>query len=257
MIHTPPVLDYGCSFIQSTGFGTRNSPRFWVESWTRIARPARPADSGFNESAELYYQCGACKSERTFVQNGILTDDNHDFTPVFGTRNTVVFRRKCDDHGEYRTVTPANIPWDREPRIVPAGKARLLEGPDDVHDAVLAGLPIVARVELRDPGTGKHALVECPVKTMNIDTELGGWQVDTGPVAWPDLTRIDGCFADTLRLAYVVFNTDDYVEAVVEALTDVGSPERPARVYHYSALETHESRNSLYAVCRPAARGRG
>ena len=50
-------LDYGLSFINTVGNG--NAPRFWVESRCRIVDNT---DGSFSD----YYQCGSCKSERTF-----------------------------------------------------------------------------------------------------------------------------------------------------------------------------------------------
>ena len=236
------ILDYGRSFIQSTGEGTRNSPRFWVESCTRIVDETTGA-------TEDFHQCGACKAETIFVDTGIFSSDNHDFTPIFGPEYNLIFRRKAYLNAGYRTVTPAGDPWVLETRTRQAASPRLLETDAAVIEATYANLPIVVQVEIANETLGLRGIVECPVKTMNIDAAQGRFQVDTGPVVWPDLSLRHDRLVDSLSLAFIVFNASAYVETVTEVPTELGIEGAGAtRVHHFSEIQSHESTNRVYCV---------
>ena len=101
----------------------------------------------------------------------------------------------------------------------PALRSQGLRGPPSDYAAVVkatkAGHQLVARTELRDedgaaavlgapapprpqlccaPRTMQasvrvRGVCRYPVKTMNLETSTEVWQTDTGPVAFPDLTR--------------------------------------------------------------------
>ena len=74
--------------------------------------------------------------------------------------------------------------------------------------------------------------MEYPVKTMNTNRANDIYQVDTGPVAFPDLSQRHVRHIDTLSLAFVVFNAPHFADFVLEAPTRVGDEQ----VYHYSKL---------------------
>src|SRR5262245_17446697 len=78
-------LDYGRSFVCHSG--PFNAVRFWVESRTTIVDD----QSG---SVSHFYQCGSCKSERTFAEQDLFYENNYDFLPIIGSNRTLMFRRK-------------------------------------------------------------------------------------------------------------------------------------------------------------------
>lgn len=231
------ILDYGLSFINSTA--KFNRVRFWVESRTRIVDER-------NSEAEEFYQCASCKSENTFVPQGLFKKDNYDFLPIFGPRQTLIFRRKAWLNDDYRTTYPVGEPWGlpildlRE-----AARAHLLEGNEAVRQATFQALPVVAQTEIWNDETGLRAIVEYPVKTINIHVEKNLYQVDTGPLALPDLSRRWERFIDSLSLAFVAFNASHFVDVVIETATPLSSGER---AYHYSELKSLPATNRLYCI---------
>ena len=70
------------------------------------------------------------------------------------------------------------------------------------------------------------------------------YQVDTGPVAFPDLSQRHARHVDALSLAFVVFNAPHFADFVLEAPTRVGGEQ----VYHYSKIVSLAAVNRLYAV---------
>ena len=81
---------------------------------------------------------------------------------------------------------------------------------------------------MSDEKTGLRAVIECPTKTMNIEPKRRLYQVDTGPVAYPDLSKLYDPPIDCLRLAFVAFNADCFVQMRIKRFAD-----------GFDALHTH------------------
>ena len=234
-----PSLDYGRSFINTKA--VRNSPRFWVESRCRIVDPSA------GKTVE-YYQCGSCKSEHTFAEKDLFQEDNYDFLPIFSQHESVIFRRHSRYTERYREVMPAEKPWGGTILGLRTCKGRVLKTPQEVFEAMSAGQLLVGQTKLRDEKTGRTAVLEYPIKTINWHRDREIWQVDTGPVLLPDLSVSAERWSRNLQLAYVAFRTPDWADFVVEQPTPIleGEEER-AKVYHYSGIIHMKTRNVLIA----------
>ena len=237
------VIDYGASFVH--GSIPENRVRFWVESRTRIIDEKRG-------TTEDYFQCGACKSEETFAEKGLFRKDNYDFLPIFGPIDGVVFRRFArgtPDSG-YRQIAPAGSWWgELVYRIKPAQPLQVLDNNEKIRRATHAGLPLVVQTEIWDERTTMRAIIEYPVKTMNIHDERNMYQVDTGPVAFPDLsTRYDRA-VESISLAYVAINAPHFADFVRETRTPIAEADKTlCEVYHYSDVKSLPAKNTLFCV---------
>lgn len=242
-----PCLDYGRSFLNTKGGDpSMNTPRFWVESRCLI-RDTRSGDS------VVYYQTGSCKSEDTFASENLFRTDgskNYDFLPVFSKRDHLVFRRAARRSvpgawPEYRTVrNDALSGWGGMVPRLRHFTGRALETPDQVFQAMDAGALMIGQTHLWDDATGREAVIEYPIKTINWRHSDGAWQVDTGPILLPDLGVPLEQAAQKMVLAYIAFNTSQWADFVVEQPLPVGSEE----VYHYSGLVHKTTRNVLLAL---------
>jgi hypothetical protein len=232
-------LDYGRSF--AIGNGPENEVRFWVESRTRIIDER----SGTHED---YIQCASCKSENTFAERDLFHTDNYDFLPIFGPEWGVVFRRKAYLNDAYRETRPASEWWNGQQYHLIEGPARELPSQAEILEATYRHAPLVSQTEVADAGTGLRAIIECPVKTMNTCREAGIYQVDTGPVAFPDLSTRPERSADALRLAFLAFNVSTFVDVVVEVPTRIDEAGPTTEVFHYSELISLPATNRLYAI---------
>ena len=243
-----PCLDYGRSFLNTKGGPdpAANAPRFWVESRCFITDP----ETG--ESVE-YFQAGSCKSEQTFARRDLFGTDgqkNYDFLPIFSDRERLVFRRRAQLQPDgkwplYREIAPgADRAWGGIEPALRKFPGRVLETPDQIFQAMKAGQLIVGQTEMRDEKTGRTAVIEYPVKTINWRRSDKMWQVDTGPVLLPDLRVSSEHTAQKIVLAYIAFNTFDWADFVVEQPTPVAGEQ----VYHYSGLVHRLARNVLLAL---------
>lgn len=235
-------LDYSLSFLCNTA--EFNAVRFWVESRTRIIDEKKG-------SWTEYYQCGSCKSENTFAERNLFMEDNYDFLPIWGGGRWLIFRRPAGLSDRYRTVYPPEKLWG-EPlvKLREAPMAAVLETWEAIRDATASGTPLVAQTEIADAKTRLRAVLEYPVKTMNVSLEKRLYQVDTGPVAFPDLSKRYDPPIESLRLAFVAFNAADFADFVVEQETPVSASEPAAsfRTYHYSKPFSVSAKNRLFGV---------
>jgi len=235
-------LDYGRSFICHPP-ESENAVRFWVESRTTIV------DEDGGKSTD-YYQCGSCKSEDTFAPKDLFLEDNYDFLPIYGDGDLLVFRRRAYLNDNYREITGYKTAWGKPIlKLVDAEPTVVLDTPQKVLEATLSAVPIVARTEIRNSKSRLRAVMEYPVKTMNTNVQRGIYQVDTGPVAFPDLERVYESQIDCLSLAFVAFNRADSADFVIEQPTPVMEQGKEiTRVYHYSARVTLKATNTLLSA---------
>jgi len=238
---TVECLDYGRSFICNTK--TANAVRFWVESRTIL----------YDDKAKtklVIYQCGSCKSENTFGKKDLLLQDNYDFMPIYGGDDLLIFRRHVDARDRYRQLTKVADIWGKpNMRLNYAKTVKELNTFEEIRKVTATDTPLVAQTEIKNEKTGLRCVMEYPVKTMNISIDSSIWQVDTGPVAFPDLTKRFERQVDSVRLAYAVFNAPHFCDFVIEQATPVLRNEKEVcKVNHYSNPVSFPAKNRVLSV---------
>ncbi|MCH7728792.1 MAG: exo-alpha-sialidase [Planctomycetes bacterium] len=242
-----PCLDYGRSFINTKA--NWNSPRFWVESRCRVI------DKKANKSVE-YLQCGLCKAERTFKYRQLFAKDNYDFLPVFSEEEGIIFRRHVRVGAPYRDIRPIDKWWGGTQRKLRFVRGRVLRTPEEIFAAMQAGKQIVGQTELRDDATGRVAVIEYPVKTINFERDRKDWQVDTGPVILPDLSAPPERWSEKFQLAHIAFRTPYWADFIIDQPTPVQTDQENKKpnggagpkTYHYSGHVHKATRNVLLAL---------
>ena len=237
-------LDYGRSFL--IGTAPMNEVRFWLESRTRIIDEKTGA-------IEDYYQCASCKSEDTFAEGDLFLADNYDFLPVFGPEYGLIYRRKAWLNEGYKSVVKTDAMWDGPLyHLVEGDVCTLLETTDAVLGATRCYVPLVAQTELWHTDTALRAIIEYPVKTMNTIRSGPDYQVDTGPVLFPDLSMACERHVDRMALAFAAFNAAHFADFVLEVPTSAvesgAASASKVQVHHYAKRLTLEAKNRLYAV---------
>jgi hypothetical protein len=245
IMETMQPLDYGRSFICNTA--AFNAVRFWVESRTRVV------DEKAGKWTD-YYQCASCKSENTFAEQDLFHEDNYDFLPILGEDRWLVFRRTVALSERYRSVYRLHELWGQPTRALrKAADATVLDTWEQIRVATAGAVPLVTQTEIASPETGLRAIIECPTKTMNVSLDKGLYQVDTGPVGFPDLTKRHDPEIDCLSLAFLAFNAPDFADFVVEQPTRVSADGvETCEVYHYSSPFSMPARNRVFALGRSA-----
>ena len=104
-----------------------------------------------------------------------------------------------------------------------------LEGNQSVVDATLENRALVSRTELEDEASGVRAVLEYPVKTMNVLRSPVRFQIDTGPIIVPDFASEAELAVARLDLAHVVYNLFDRGELILRKPVAVGGGRRRDR----------------------------
>ncbi len=234
-------LDYGRTFL--IGKAPANEVRFWAESRTRII----DEEAGTHED---YVQCAACKSEDTFAESDLFYEDNYDFIPVFGPEWGIIFRRHVWLDTGYKTCQPVLQMWEGQRyHLVEASEFDELVTNEVVREAAYAFQPIVAQTEIWNQKTKLRAIIEYPVKTLNTHRERNLFQVDTGPIAYPDISKHCDRHVDRISLAFVAFNVPHFADFVCEVPTPIMKDGKEiCRVHHYSERVSVAAKNTIYCL---------
>ena len=235
-------LDYGRSFV--LGNASFNHVRFVPEARTRVVMP--------DGSHEDYIHCAACKSEDTFAEKDLFSKDNYDFTPIFGPKVGIIFRRKSWLNPNYKSIVPSEKLWEGQIyRLVEAASHREFASTAQIIDATLDWKPIVTHTELAGKD-GRKVIIECPVKTLNTNREKDAYQTDTGPIAWLDPDGDWQSPADGIALAFVAFNAPHFADFVIERPAPALSPDEAKadtpRTYHFSEHRSMAAVNRVFAL---------
>ena len=113
-----------------------------------------------------------------------------------------------------------------------------------VVDATLENRPLVSRTELSDEASGVRAMLEYPVKTMNVLKSPARYQVDTGPIIVPDFASTADLAIARFDLAHVVYNLLDRGELILRKPIAVGEGASRTSVTDYSHRIEYTGRNS-------------
>ena len=134
-------------------------------------------------------------------------------------------------------------------KLIEAVTATELQTWEQIRDATAAAIPIVTQTAFANADTGLRAIIECPTKTINISIEKHLYQVDTGPVAFPDLSKRFEPPIACLNLAFIAFSAPDFADFVVEQPTPVvENGQEKCKIYHYSNPISLAARNRLLAL---------
>ncbi|MBB28417.1 MAG: hypothetical protein CME25_05890 [Gemmatimonadetes bacterium] len=237
------VCDFSRSFLTFVTQGRGNNARLQVESVTRLK------DKTASKS-QTYYFFASCKSEDTFAKENLFYEENYDFCGVFSEEEYILFRTMSTHTSRFREQGRWRDRFEDVKRHIVDVEGCYLERAADVVQSSLANVPMVGQVELTSSDGAYEAQLEFPIKTINANDIDGMYQVDTGPLAFPDFgVDVDNEF-ERLSPAYVAYNTSDFADFVIQEVTQVGdSGEDSLCVTHYSRLE------SLKAVTRVVAIG--
>jgi hypothetical protein len=237
------IIDYARSFVAFVL--PSNTARLQLEARCLLTLPGQDPTE--------YLMFASCKSEDCYVATGLFRDgrDNYDFSGIFGGTRYRLERIHADasaesfDAGDTIPRFEALLRHVHEPKSV-----RPLLDKSAVIEATLANEVIIARNDLTDERTGIRAVVEYPVKTMNVQREQGVFQVDTGPVPLYNFAGDDPDPMAHFLWSYVAFNEFTgafFISQVPTPLFKDGV--EVARTSHYSQNSAYlQSVNTLFAI---------
>ena len=207
--------------------------------------------------AGSFYLGKACIGEHMYMEGGIAQEPTSEVCVVF-TEGQTMLVKKFADHGrdvvqisrlgEKTRLFDGRYAYGTDLQIqLSTAPARPLDTADEIIEATLASERLVGRTTLEGEDGRWRAVVEFPVVYMNVHPPDRRFQVDVGPVLYPDYSRTADSLIARLELAYILYNELDRVEFAVRVPTRVEA-DREAESLHYARVDRMPARNELFAL---------
>jgi len=235
------TIDFSRSFVTFVTPGRGNNARIQVECNCQLSDP-----SG---ATTQFLLVASCKSENTYAPDDLFMQPNYDFCCIFSDHDYQIIRTfPIVGPGGKETGVSAER-FDEVKIHLTTVEAEACEDNATIVAATLANRPLIGRTELCDERTGRRAVLEYPIKTMNVNDLQTIFQVDTGPVLYPDLAATAESPISCFELAYVAYSRFDRAEFILQLPTSAPEDGPPALVVpHYSAVRKQPARNTLWAL---------
>ena len=214
----------------------------------RIQVEARCELSDQNTGAtENYYLVASCKGEDTYGAGRLFLVPSYDFCMIYSSQDFMIIRTHSNAERDNTTVGDNQGHFLDVNFHIAMVKAEELGNNEDIVQATLAPRILNGRTEIAD-ATGRYrALLEFPIKTMNVNDQRHIYQVDTGPILLPDFTSEKERRVERFQLAFVAYSKPEEVYFVIQEPTSIteGSPDK---VSFYSRVTRAEGKNAVVAL---------
>lgn len=165
-------------------------------------------------SSQDYYLIAPCRGERMYLTTQLSQEPGYEFGGIFSRDGFALLRTRAlaTENGRELGSAPGRL--DKvDLSIRTYASAHQAKGEGEVVEATLSNVPLVGRTEL-SLGSNLRAVLQYPVKTMNIARNPARFQVDTGPLLWAGRGLHGDRALEELQVAHVLYNTFDRAEFV-------------------------------------------
>jgi hypothetical protein len=193
------------------------------------------------------YLIAPCRTEWMYRETELIQIPSGEYRVIFSQDRQIQVGKHIEETTP-RTGSISTSAFNTLEFAVRSVPAVALESDQAVVDATQRLVPIVATIEIANAERKLRALLEFPIRTMNIHPERVRFQVDNGPLIFPDFTLEPEHLIDHCKLAHTVYNTFDYAEFICKQPTPlVKDGKEVATVFHYSDVHRLQVTNRLYA----------
>jgi hypothetical protein len=199
-----------------------------------------------DQTSEEFVLICPCQGEHMYppAKRGYIQDPPFNFSGVFSKTHNHLIRTLADadvnrDTVEKHTDRFTTLKID----VAVFKKAVELTEDKAIVEATLRNLPLIGRTELQSEDGQFRAIMEYPVTTMNVEPEKNIWQVDTGPVLFPDFNRKAGQLVEQLIPAFTVYDSRTYAEFTLRSIVKLPAG---GSVHHYGDIRRLNVKNRLY-----------
>ena len=248
------AIDFSNSYHTFFGAGGGNNSRHLIEAACTVYDET-------SDWSETYYLVAWCRGERMYLDADLFQMPNYEFGGIWSAGEHVLIRRHWASDPDYHA--DGRLDGTSSPRLTQFGKnrdrfkdvhldicrfpeTRKLSDYAEIAERTLANVPLVARTELRHEGGGLRAVLEYPLKTMNVLVDPPRFQVDTGPLIVPDFGSTAERAIERFNLAYVAYNAFDRAEFILRKPRAIGEGGgRTCWVTDYSVVQVLSARNEI------------
>lgn len=241
------VLDYSRSFMTFFASSRQGS---------NIARIQLDAictvDSwGVGGGPETFHLIAPCRSEAMYQDGQLFQIPNYEFCGIFTHDRVSLVRTHWTSDREQTDIHAITDRFDRVALDYTELPAERLDSVTDIVDATLANRLLVARTRIKDEATGATALLEYPIKTMNVTRNPDRFQVDTGPIIVPLFESTASDPMERFAVAHAVYWQEDRVEFILRKPHVVGEKDGQAvAVTDYTELRFSAAEQEIWGELR-------
>ena len=254
----PEITDYGNSYITWTGrFNTDDKRQPGHMPWDNTVRILLDSRCWItHESGETreYNLISPCRTEWMYRDDVLWQQPNYEFAGICSATEWMAGHIRAGEPnefgGDWRVSHPiADRFRDFRTVVRHHRDVEALVDDEQVVATTLGADPIVARTEVWSTDEKTRAVIEYPIKTMNVQRERQRMQVDTGPLIYPDLDAAADSEIEKLHFAFVCFNTDAVAEFVLRGPTPVMRDGEQVGTYiDYSQVRRVPIENTFYVA---------
>ena len=247
------VIDYRSSFtinITADEEGDNNTCR------TQLLAKCALTNDESGQSGE-YFLGKDCIGEYMYKERGIAQEQTANVGVIFGEKESSLFKKfanhesdviQTGEQGVKKKTFAGTIAYSKELKFkLKEAEGRPLKTSEEIIRATLECEPMVGRTMLNDEEGSWHADLEYPLYYMNVHPPEGRFQVDLGPILYPDFDVKGESPIECLKLAYVMYNQLDAVEFAIRVPTPVVEGQS-AETLHYSKVIKVAAQSELFSL---------
>jgi hypothetical protein len=238
------ALDFSRSFVTffTTPAQGGNIARIQIDATCRV--DGWGSDGGAGE----FHLIAPCRSEHMYLDGQLFQMPNYEFCGIFASDELVLLRTHWTSDRESPEYAKPQERFERIAIDLDHLQFENLDSDAEVVQATLDNRRLVAHTELTDPATGARAVIDYPIKTMNVRKFPASFQVDTGPLLVPRWDASDQPGPLRFDVAHVVYWQRDRAEFVLRRPHTVGEGSGgPIEVTDYAELRFESATNSILA----------
>lgn len=221
----------------------RNDVRILIDARCTITTDA-------TGESEEFYLIAPCRSEWMYRETELIQNPSSEYRVIFSNDRQLSVGRRMHESEPRSGLSSPTARFDYVTFKISENGAELLADEAAVVEESQNGIrPIIAKTEIVNTERGLRALLEYPVRTMNYNTDHTRFQVDTGPLIFPDFNLHTEHMIESLKLAHAVYNKCDYVEFVCKQPTPLEvDGQVVATAFHYSDFHDLNATTTFYAA---------
>jgi hypothetical protein len=246
MIDTTRLVDFTNSYMTFTMPDESNIARIQLDARCVVTDRTQG-------STDEIFLITPCKSERMYVPEKLYQNPNYDFCGIWSRKEYLILRTHV-------THDPKRA-GELDGGLLPGrfGKSVIdLRYLADTHElktdaavvkATLKNQYLMARTHVEHSDPHVSAMIEYPVKTMNVCEKTTRFQVDTGALIWPDFTAKTKLLVERFQLGFICYNTYNDGEVVLRVPTPISVDGKPvSQAWHYSKIVPIKAKHELFCV---------
>lgn len=199
-------------------------------------------------ASEVFFLITPCRSEWMYRSDTLFQYPNGEYCAIWSESEFINVGHGLTDNGGKQTAALIKDRFkDFRLTIRTLPRSRSLVNSEQIIQATRDNYLLIGRTDIRARTRNMRARIEYPIKTINTNDEHKLFQVDTGPLPFPDFTCSSIRPIEWFSVAYVCYNTFHLAEFILRKPTPVMDDDRElCKIVTYSDIRRMPARNNIF-----------